>query len=107
MTTRRSRPPRRMVPPGVASRSDRTDLSGEGRVAGKGLAEDEGVDVVRPLVSVDRFDIAQVPAGLILVGDAAGSEDLPRQAGALAGHPDVVPLPEGDLGRRHPALVLQ
>src|SRR5204863_6559034 len=83
------------------SRSDRTELSGEGGAPGQGLAEDEGVDVVRSLVGVDRLDVAQVPAGLVLVGDAAGAEDLPGQAGALASDPDVVPLSEGDLGRCH------
>src|SRR5437762_12435692 len=91
----------------VTSRSGRTDLSGEGREPREGLAEDEGVDVVRPLIGVDRLDVAQVPAGLVLVGDAAGAEDLPRQAGALACDPDVVPLSEGDLGRCHLRLVLQ
>src|SRR5262245_22374587 len=91
----------------TASGADRIGPSGEYGVPREGLSENQGVDVVRPLVRVDRLDVAQVPARLVLVRDSDGAENLSCQAGALAGDPDVVPLSEGDLRRCRPAVVLQ
>src|SRR5436309_167224 len=92
---------------GIASGSGRARLSGEGGVPREGLPEDEGVNIVRSLVGVDGLDVAQMPARLELVGDAVGTQNLPRQAGALAGDPDVGPLAEGNLRCRHLTCFLQ
>src|SRR2546425_3750216 len=92
---------------GIPSGSGRARPSGEGGVPGEGLPEDEGVNVVRPLVGVDRLDVAQVSARLELVGNSVGTQNLPRQTCALARNPDVVPLAEGNLRGCHLPFVLQ
>src|SRR6266853_41130 len=62
------------------------------------------MDVVRALVGVHRFQVRQVPHGLILGEDAVGAEQPPRLAGYFGRHSDIVPLGERDLLRGHRAL---
>src|ERR1700694_4928661 len=71
------------------------------------LAQDQRVDVVRPLVGVDRFEVCEVPHRLVFGQDAVGAEQPPRLAGHVGGHAHVVALGERDLLRRGLSLVFQ
>ena len=42
--------------------------------------QDEGVDVVRALVSVDSFKVHHVPDDVVLIMDAVAAEHVPRSA---------------------------
>ena len=53
-------------------------------MAGDPLPEDQGVDVIRALVGVNRLDIAEMPRDGVVVGDARRAEDLPEPAGIVA-----------------------
>src|SRR4029079_17573855 len=61
-----------------------------GRDAGQLLADDEQVDVVRALVGEDALEVHHVAEALVLVGDAAGAEDVAGQAREVARDLDVV-----------------
>src|SRR5437763_11969053 len=69
----------------------------EGAQAGDLPADDQRVDVVRPLVGVDRLQVEHVADDRVLGGDAVAAEDLPRQARAIQGDADVVALGHRDL----------
>src|SRR3970040_2428962 len=65
--------------------------------AGDVRPDDEGMDVVRALVGLHRFQVHHVAHDGIVVGDAVGAQDVARQARALQRHPNVVLLGHGDM----------
>src|SRR5439155_3457214 len=54
------------------------------------LPQNQGVDVVRAFVGVDRLEVRQMPHRLILGEDAVGAEQPPRLARDIGRHADVV-----------------
>src|SRR5208282_4837307 len=52
----------------------------EGRDAGLGAAQDQGVHVVRALVGVDRLEVEQVPDDVEFVDDAVTAVHIARRA---------------------------
>ena len=48
-----------------------------------------------------------MPDGVVLQADTACTQDIPRLPGYIEGHPDVVPLGQGNLGMMHLSPVLQ
>src|SRR3989475_3032673 len=71
------------------------------------LPQDERVDVVRPLVRIDRFEVREVTHRLILRQDAVRAQQPARLARHVGGDTHVVPLGERYLLRRGLPLVLQ
>src|SRR2546426_8382397 len=59
--------------------------------------DDEGMDVVRALVRVDRLQIHHVTDHRVLVNDSGGAQDVARQPGGVERHLDVVHLRHRDL----------
>src|SRR2546428_6890563 len=51
--------------------------------SGDGLADDEIVDVVRPFIGLDGFEVQHVTDDGILVRDSIGAEDVAGHAGGL------------------------
>src|SRR5262245_56887468 len=70
-------------------------------------AHDEGMDVVRALVRVDRLQIHHVPDDRMLVHDAGRAQDVAGQARGIERHLHVVPLGHGDLLGPRLAFVLE
>src|SRR5262245_16519945 len=68
------------------SARDRRRRSDEGGQAGDGAADDQGVDLARALVGVDRLGVGDEPADLLLQQDAVPAEQLAGVADALP-HP--------------------
>src|SRR5579883_1774295 len=79
----------------------------EGGDAGLGAAEDEGVDVVRALIGVDRLQIHDVADDVVLVRDAVAAMHVARRPGDLQCLAAAVALQERDHLGRGPALVLE
>src|SRR4051794_29914547 len=77
------------LPPTLMPRRSPTCLFERGN-ASDVLVDDERVDVVGAFVGEYRLDVAHVAAGLILVGDAVGAEQIARVAGDVARHAHVV-----------------
>ena len=71
------------------------------------VAEDQGVDVVRPLVGVDRLQVDHVAEYRVVASDPVRPQDVPRLARRLQRQPDVVLLEHGDVVVPGPALVLE
>src|SRR4029077_2847731 len=69
------------------------------------FADDQAMDVMRALVSVDRFEIVHVAHNAVIVDDAVGPQNVPRLASGFHGHPHVVHLQHGDVGWVHLVLV--
>src|SRR5438270_4032045 len=65
--------------------------------AGDVLTEDEGVDVVRPFISLYRFEVHHVAHDGIVLCDAVGAEDVAGNACAFQRHPHVVTFGHGDV----------
>src|ERR1700694_3055909 len=74
--------------------------------SGDRLAEDERVDLARPLVGQHRLEVVDVADDRVFEGDPVGAQDGPCRAANLERLADVVQLPEGDVLRGDPALVL-
>src|SRR5438093_2078986 len=66
----------------------------EGAQAGDLLSQDQGVDIVRPLVGVHRFEVCEVSHRLILGQYAVGPEEAPGLARDIGRHVHVVTLGE-------------
>src|SRR5690606_3577454 len=81
--------------------------SGEGRLAGQGLTDDELMYLGGPLVRQHGLQIVGVAQRRILQGDPAGAENRAAFAGDGQGLADVVQLAEADLSRLKLAGVLQ
>src|SRR5213594_443064 len=79
----------------------------EGAQAGDLLSQYQGVDVVRPLVGVHRFEVCEVSHRLILGQDAVRAEEAARLPGDIGRHVDVVALGEAHLLGRGFAVVLE
>src|SRR6266849_6270063 len=76
-------------------------MSAERRDAGLRAAEDEGVDVMRALVSVDRLEVHDVANHVELVGDAVAAMHVARDAGDVERLAAIVALQQRDhLGHR-------
>src|SRR5882762_1072713 len=69
----------------------------EGAQAGDFLAQNQGVDVVRPLVGVHRFEVCEVPHRLVLGQDTVRAEQAPCLPGDIGGYAHVIALGERDL----------
>src|SRR6266446_9613533 len=69
--------------------------------------DDQRVDIVGALVSIDRLEVHHVADDGMLVHDACGAQDVAGHAGAVEGHLDIVHLGHGDLLRPRLALVLE
>src|SRR6266566_5580815 len=65
---------------------------GERAQAGDLLSQDQGVDVVRPLVGVHRFEVCEVPHRLVLGQDTVRAEEAPGLARDIGRHVHVVTL---------------
>src|SRR2546428_7339611 len=74
--------------------------------AGDGLAQNQGVDLVRSLVGVHRLEVVHVPDHRVLERDPVGSQDRPGLAADLQRLAHVVELAEAHLLRAEPAFVL-
>src|SRR3954471_4310630 len=95
---------RRNLPPAKARPGV---LSAESRNAGLGAAEDQRVDVVRALVSVDGLQIDQMADDVKLVMDAVAAMHIAREAGDIERLSAIVALQQRDRLRRTAFLVLQ
>src|SRR5438093_5704234 len=71
------------------------------------LAQDERMDVVRPLVRIDRLEVREVAHGLILRQDAVRAEQAARLARHVGRDAHIVPLGERHLLRRGLPPVLE
>src|SRR5919201_4828517 len=73
----------------------------EGAGPGDLLADGEHVDLVRPFVRKDRFEVIHVAHDGIFEADAVRAQDASCLAGDLQRLSDVVELSHRDLGGRH------
>src|SRR5579859_555416 len=77
----------------------------EGVLAGDGAAEDQGVDVMGPLVGVDRFQVRGVAHHVVLAADPVAAMHVPRHPGDLQGLAAIVALHQTDrLGNPGPLV---
>ena len=58
------------------------------------LTQDQCVDVVRPFIGIHRFQIGQMPHGLVLGQDAVGPQEASSLPGDVGRHVHVVALGE-------------
>src|SRR4051812_34645248 len=82
-------------------------LSAESRNAGLGTAEDQRVDVVRALVSVDGLQIDQMADDVILVVDAVAAVYVAGEPGDIERLAAIVALEHRNRLRRAALFVLQ
>ena len=82
-------------------------ISPIGGEPGNVFPQDQGVDVMGPLVGFYGFKVAQVSAALILLHDSIGAENVARGPGCLKCHGHVVSLGKGDLLVPNGAFVFQ
>ena len=68
----------------------------EGAEAGDGAAHDEGVDVVRAFVGVDRLEVRGVPHHLEFGRDTVAAMHVAGDAGDLQRFPAIVALHHAD-----------
>src|SRR5262249_12161882 len=98
----------RMRRPSLPVRAVRRAPSHAERVEARDVAaDDQRVDVVRPLVGVDRLEIHHVPDDRVLVHDAGGAQDVAPEPGAVERHLHVVHLRHRDLLRSQLTRVLE
>src|SRR5438105_15402071 len=72
-----------------------------------GLTEHEGMDVVRPFVGINAFEVRHVTHRGVLGENADGAEETARLSCDVGRHIDIVALGERHLLWRVGALVLQ
>ena len=65
------------------------------------------MDIVRALVSIDRFQVGHMPHRVVLDENSVCAQKSPGLAGDVAGHIDVGAFSQGDLLRCHRARVLE
>lgn len=75
--------------------------------ARKMLAEDQRVNLMRPLVSVDRFEVTHVTHNRVLARDPVRAQNAASRARASQSHRHVVHLSHGDMNRLDLAVILQ
>ena len=79
----------------------------ECRYAGNSPADDESVDVVGALVSIDSLQVHDMPDHVVFVRDPVPAEHVPALPGNVQGLAAVVPLQDGDHLRDHLSVVLE
>lgn len=75
---------------------------GERAQTGDISTKDEGVDLMRPFIGVERLEIQHVANNRMRIHDACSPEDLPRHPGDFTGLLHVVHLRQRDLRRLGP-----
>src|SRR5205085_5083100 len=82
-------------------------LAAEGRDPGLGPTEDQRMDVVRALVSIDRLQVHHVANHVVLVVDAVAAMHVAGEAGDIEGLAAIVALQQRDRLGRAAVLVFQ
>src|SRR6266481_1166879 len=83
------------------------DASPERRDAGLRPPEDEGMNVVRAFIGVDRLEIHHVADDVILVRDAIAAVHVPGDPGDVERLAAIVALQQRDHLRRRASFVLE